>query len=74
MSKRMTRIYNAVAAAGPDGVEIESLIEIMRDNKPKRKAHYGVLRVNIHEINRLLAKSDQRISASRRGAYRLMSY
>lgn len=70
MSARRVRIYDAVCASGPRGIEIRDLITVTFGKQPPRSA-YGMLRVHIHAINTIITAYEQRITADRRGRYQL---
>ena len=71
MSWRRSRIYEAVAAAGRKGIKPKELEVLMyRDGRPKRSAN-GVLRVQVHEINKLIKPLGQHIRGSRDIGYHM---
>ena len=71
LSKRQRDVYNAVVAGGPRGVTVKALISaVYGDNPPK--SGWGVLRVNVFEINRKLKKRGQRIKGRRDLGYVLI--
>lgn len=72
MSQRQLRIYRAVCAAGRDGISPKDLIAAMYDGQAPMPSAYGMLRVQIHYINRIIAGQQQRISAEVRGSYQLI--
>lgn len=72
MSRRQMRIYKAVCAAGREGISIKALIVAMFDGKTPAPSAYGMLRVQIHSINRIIAVNGQQITGSVRGGYQLI--
>jgi hypothetical protein len=73
MNKRRRRLYNAAAKAGGQGITLEKLLPRMypKSQKPTPSA-WGVLRVEIHELNKDLRKIKQRVAA-KNGSYFLFS-
>jgi hypothetical protein len=65
------RIYDAVVAAGKAGVSSANLLAIFYGDKKPPPGGPIVLRVNIHELNKVLADNNQRITG--RQGYRLAS-
>lgn len=67
---RQLRIYDAVVAAGRDGLFKEDLLKILYDGKKIPPGGPIVLRVTIHELNKAIKSLDQRIVG--RHGYRLV--
>jgi hypothetical protein len=69
MSSRQRSIYDAVAKGGNMGIKTEKLVSVIDSNGPGGGI---VLRVQVHELNKKLAKLDQRIKGSG-GSYWLVN-
>ena len=73
MRSRMLRIYHAVLEAGPDGISPQDLLVRMYAEEEWPTPGGGtVLRVNIHELNKIIGPQQQRIINWHRGKYRLI--
>lgn len=77
MKERQRRVYDAVASAGSVGVRVERLMAIMSSPRRPTPGANTVLRVMIHETNKLIAPMGQKIVSRRgrdeRGRYFLVS-
>jgi len=71
LSKRQREVYTTVAAGGPRGVTVKSLISAVYGDDPP-KSGWGVLRVNVFEINRKLRERGQKIKGRRDLGYVLI--
>lgn len=71
LSKRQRDVYNAVVASGPRGIPARSLLSTVYGDSPP-KSGWGVLRVNVFEINRKLKPRGQRIKGRRDAGYVLI--
>src|SRR5437879_534492 len=72
LSGRQRDIYEAVVAAGPRGLSVPKLLAVVYGSDVP-KSGWGVLRVAIFEINRKIAKFDQKIKGRRSIGYVLTS-
>ena len=72
MSVRQRKIYDAVVSAGKDGISQGDLLHVMYD-KIIPPGGQVVMRVNVHEINKLIKELGQRIRCQRYGKYRLVA-
>lgn len=71
---RQKRIYDAVSAAGPEGVKKEDLLQCMFANKTPTKSGMGMMRVQIHSLNLAIAPLGQRVkSRNMLGTYFLIN-
>lgn len=70
MSLRRRRIYDAVAAAGEEGIPHENLLVAMyaEDEMPTQSG-YGVLRVQIYELNKILHSFKRAIKGKNKSYY-----
>lgn len=70
MSSRRRRIYDAVAAAGKNGVPIENLLVAMyaEDEMPTQSG-FGVMRVQICELNKILRSVKREIKGKNKSYY-----
>jgi hypothetical protein len=73
LSARQVRIYDAVAAAGPDGISAESLLKKMYNGEKQTAGSNVVMRVTIHYMNARLTEIGQRVQGGIGGRYRLTS-
>ena len=74
MRPRMMRIYLAALNAGADGISsIELLARMYAEEEWPTPGGAVVLRVQIHELNKIIAPLHQRIVNWHRGKYRLVS-
>jgi hypothetical protein len=74
LSGRNLRVYRALVAAGPEGIESdELLVQMYDDDEYPTPGGPTVLRVQIHDINRKIAGTKQRIINWHRKRYRLVS-
>lgn len=74
MSARMLRVYKAVVEAGPDGIHPQDLLVKMYAEAEWPTPGGGtVLRVQIHEINKLIGVLQQRIVGCYFGNYRIIT-
>lgn len=74
MSARTLRVYKNVAAAGDKGIMPKDLLVRMYDDDEwPTPGGSTVLRVQICELNKVLAEYDQRIVGRRTAGYRLTS-
>lgn len=74
MSGRMLRIYTAVLESGTAGISpSDLLVRMYAEEEWPTPAGGGILRVQIHEINKRIAAIHQRITNWHRGNYRLVS-
>lgn len=71
LSKRQREIYDAVAAGGPRGTTVRTLLSTVYGDEPPKSA-WGVLRVNVFEINRKIKDRGQRIKGRRDVGYVLI--
>lgn len=71
LSARQQRIYNEVVAGGQKGAPTARLIQSAFEGTPPKSA-WGVLRVNIFEMNRKLKERGQRIKGRRDVGYVLV--
>lgn len=62
LSRRQSIIYREVASAGESGIEPEDLIEAVWGKRPTKGADI-MLRVQIHELNKVLADYGKRVVA-----------
>ena len=65
MSKRRWLIYEAVANAGSDGIKASQIVLIMSEGSHPSKAALGVMRVQIHALNKIIEPLGQRIISKR---------
>jgi DNA-binding winged helix-turn-helix (wHTH) protein len=73
MSERRLRIFKTLLEAGPEGITRDDLLVRMYDEDEwPTPGGTTVLRVNIHEINRLIAPQNLYIEGRRMGGYRLV--
>jgi hypothetical protein len=73
LSARMARIYRAVAAAGEKGISpSDLLVRMYADEEWPTPAGAGIMRVQIHEINKRIQSINQHITNWHRGNYRLV--
>lgn len=71
LSKRQREIYDTVAAGGPRGAPVRKLLSAVYGDEPPKSA-WGVLRVNVFEINRKIKDRGQRIKGRRDVGYVLI--
>jgi hypothetical protein len=71
LSKRQRDVYEAVAAGGSRGITVKALLSTVYGSEPP-KTGWGVLRVNVFEINRKLKERGQRIKGRRDIGYILI--
>lgn len=71
LSKRQREIYDAVVASGPRGMQTSALLSAIYGDSPPKSA-WGVLRVNVFEINRKIRERGQRIKGRRDAGYILV--
>jgi hypothetical protein len=71
LSARQRRIYDVVVSGGQRGAPTKKLLEIAFEGTPPKSA-WGVLRVNIFEMNRKLKDRGQRIKGRRDVGYVLV--
>lgn len=75
MSARTLRVYRAVAAAGDNGIMAKDLLVRMYDDEEwPTPGGPTVLRVQICELNKILADYNQRIVGRRTAGYRLTTF
>lgn len=73
LSARMVRIYEAVLRAGTAGISpSDLLVRMYAEEEWPTPAGSGIMRVQIHEINKRIASINQRITNWHRGNYRLV--
>jgi hypothetical protein len=72
MSKRRRRIYDTVSAAGPDGISANGIISAVFNSSDTPKSAYGMVRVQICEINKIIWSNGQKITGTPRLGYRLV--
>lgn len=72
LSRRQREVYDAVVASGPSGISTEALISVVYGDTPP-KSGWGVIRVNVFEINRKIKDIGQRIRGRRNIGYILLS-
>ena len=68
MSKRKRLIYDAIVAAGPEGIMPHTILKTIYGDQ-LTKGGGVVLRVQICELNKILAKIGQRIKGRRSTGY-----
>ena len=73
LSHRQKFIYEAVVRAGSSGIQTDRLIAAMYGKQSPTMAGYGVMRVQVHEINKKLTSINQRIRGYRHCGYRLVA-
>ena len=73
LSMRQKSIYQAVVSAGSSGIETSRLIAAMYGKQTPTMSGYGVMRVQVHEINKKLTSINQRIQGYRHCGYRLVA-
>lgn len=73
VSKRKLNIYQAVLAAGPLGIRSADLTRAMFSTEHIPKSGYGMMRVQLCELNKLLIPRGEMIRGKRRGTYRFCS-
>lgn len=74
MRPRWKRIYDAVVAAGPNGISTEDLlVRMYADDEMPTPGGFTVLRVSICEINKVLRATGQKVINAYRGCYRLIA-
>jgi hypothetical protein len=71
LSRRQQAIYDAVVSGGPKGAPVSSLLKAMYGDEKPRSA-WGVMRVNIFEINQKIRERGQRIRGRRDIGYVLV--
>lgn len=72
LSRRQREVYDAVVAAGPKGITARALVQtVYGDNPPK--SGWGVIRVNVFEINRKIRDRGERIKGRRDIGYILIN-
>lgn len=72
LSKRQREIYDAIASSGPRGTPVKALLSSIYEGDPPKSA-WGVLRVNVFEINRKISDRGQRIKGRRDVGYVLIN-
>ena len=74
LTARHLRIYKALVAGGPEGVDTdELLVQMYDDDEFPTPGGPTVLRVQIHYINKKIASTGQRIMNWHRKKYRLVA-
>lgn len=73
MSKRRRTIYDNVSASGSDGVTVSDLVTAVFPSSDIPRSAFGMVRVQICEINKIIGQNGQKITAIPKGAYRLIS-
>lgn len=68
LSKRQRSIYDHVAGSGPGGAPVLGLLHHVFGEEPPASS-WGVLRVNIFEINRKIKERGQKIKGRRDVGY-----
>lgn len=61
LGARKQRVYDAVARGGRSGVAAQALVKALYDGAKAPRAAMTVLRVEIHNLNRLIKPNGQRI-------------
>jgi len=73
MSKRKRRIYDSISAAGADGMTADDIIGVVFESSGIPRSAYGMVRVQICEINKIISENGQKISGIPKGSYKLIS-
>lgn len=71
LSNRQREIYNTIVEAGPMGIKTKDILASVYGDHPPPSA-WGVLRVNVFEINRKIRDHGQRIKGRRDVGYVLL--
>lgn len=71
LSRRQRDVYNNVVASGPRGITAKSLLSAIYGDNPPKSA-WGVIRVNVFEINRKIKNRGERIKGRRDLGYVLI--